>query len=139
MFYHRTGQLKPFYAGCKPAPFMKSASAYYLILLYAVAVCKPFLPLVNDWLAHSFWNSAHLEMAHHTHGSDHVHYELKEAAKQEGKETTGSAISEPVAVHTVVQNSYNFSRDASAVDKIFNHLWPVSHIFLETHTPPPKA
>lgn len=118
---------------------MKSASAYYLILLYAVAVCKPFLPSVNDWLAHTFWNAAHLETVHHTHGSNHVHYELKEAAKQEKGDTASSVISEPVAVHIAVQSSYRFWHDRFVLEKTCRRLWPVSSTFLETHTPPPKA
>lgn len=118
---------------------MKSASAYYLILLYAVAVCKPFLPLVNDFLAHHFWNAAHLEAVHHTHGADHVHYELKEAAKQERGEAAGSAVSEPVPAHTPAQNNYDFSCVLPPVHYSSNTLCPIIGSFLEKHTPPPKA
>lgn len=118
---------------------MKSASAYYLILLYTVAVCKPFLPLVNDFLAHTFWNAAHVEAVHHTHGSNHVHYELKEAAKQEKQDTKANKISEPVAVHFPAQTSYDFSHITSSTPQVFNGQYLVLHSFLETHTPPPKS
>lgn len=118
---------------------MKSAAAYYLILLYAVAVCKPFLPVVSDFLAHTFWNAEHIEAVHHTHGANHVHYELKEAAKQEKESTTSHAVSEPVPVHIPVQNSYDFSLADSATQRPVTSLYAITHSFLEIHTPPPKV
>lgn len=117
---------------------MKSVAAYYLILLYAVAVCKPFLPLVKDTLAHTFWSAAHFEQVHHTHGANHVHHELKQTATQES-ETTRSLVSEPVAIHIPVQTGYYFSCAPFSSPVPPYNSCPVRSLFLETHTPPPKA
>ncbi len=118
---------------------MKSTTAYYLILLYAVAVCKPFLPLVNDFLAHHFWNAAHIETVHHSHGASHVHNELKAAAKEEDKKATGNLVSEPVAVHVAALNNYNFTCVAHAAQQSSAISCAIPHAFLEKHTPPPKV
>ena len=118
---------------------MRHPAAYYLILIYAISVCKPVLPLVNDWLAHALWQSRHIEAVHHTHGENHVHTELTEAAEQEKKDTNSSRSAEPLSVHVLLQSDDPFTSSHSSLPLHFNYSTALHRMFLERHTPPPKA
>jgi hypothetical protein len=118
---------------------MKSVSAYYLLLLYTVAICRPVIPLLNDYLAHAFWNAEHLVTVHQHQGTNHVHYELKEAAEKGNTEPAAGATFETFAVHLLPDN-HNLAGNAS--DTPLQQATRITFIvspFLEKHTPPPKA
>lgn len=85
---------------------MKSTTAYYLIILYTLALFKPILPLLQDELAHSFWQSQHLSTVHSHHGDHHATEEMTEAAHNEnnGKPAASIKSYEPLSVHLVDQN-----------------------------------
>lgn len=120
---------------------MKYPSAYYLLLLYTISICKPLLPLVSDVLAHTFWQTNHISAVHQHQGKNHLHDELGEAAKQDTTDanTTGGKSSESVPVHLLTQYHFDFLRTAPAVQKLFNGSSTIISAFLEKHTPPPKA
>ena len=59
---------------------------YTLIGIYAFALLKPILPVLNDVIAHTFFKMEHLATVHYENGKYHVHVELQKVAdKTENK------------------------------------------------------
>ncbi len=56
---------------------MRKVIVYHLVIIYALAVIRPILPVINDALAHLFFEHHHLETVHHSHGHQHVQSEMK--------------------------------------------------------------
>ncbi len=119
---------------------MKRPSAYYLILLYALAVCKPFLPWVSDLLAHTFWETAHLESVHQHH-KNHLGDELKQAAKEDQGDANAAGVksNEPVAVHLLTEIQVSFPGKPPLVKIPVAPACSLANLVLEKHIPPPKA
>jgi hypothetical protein len=55
---------------------LKSPAAYYLLLIYLFALCKPVMPLLQDAIAHTFFEHQHLVTVHKDGGSTHVMKEV---------------------------------------------------------------
>lgn len=119
---------------------MKITTAYYLLLLYTVAFLKPALPVIKDFLAHSFTLNNHIETIHYQNGKYHVHKEIVEniANDKQDRNTADSKYSEPVSIHIIsdviqhfrfqliTKHNYNYS--------IQTLPYPLKYII----TPPPK-
>ena len=119
---------------------MKTTVAHYLLLIYLTAMCKPVLPLVNDFLSHTFWKTEHITIVHHENGN-HLHYELKKASDQNNKDSNSPALksSESVSVHILLQNNYDFSHSIISEQKHPGGSYSLLNTFFELNTPPPKA
>ena len=120
---------------------MKSNTAYYLLILYTLALCKPLLPLVQDELAHIFWKAEHISTVHHHHGDHHAEEEIAEAAHEEKNNTNPatSKTSQPVSIHLFNQIIYNIPRLHIEKEKYRITVSNVSTISLDKHYPPPKS
>ncbi len=119
---------------------MKSVIAYYLLLIYVVALCKPVLPLVNDFLAHTFWQTDHIIAVHHDHGDEHVHYEVLDAAKEsEDDNKSQIKLADPVSVHVTINKKYDFAYQAITKRSYpqYNNFFPFP--VMDRQTPPPKV
>lgn len=120
---------------------MKQSIAYYLIFFYAAALLKPVLPLVKDFLAHTFTQEHHIVTVHQHAGSTHVHKEIAATAKQHHSDEKAPKIifSEPVSVHlsyTQNENCFPFSTVKESPYSIF--LCIFSKPILDRVVPPPK-
>lgn len=51
--------------------------ATLLLVCYAALLLRPAATVVQDVLAHLFWNSAHMATVHYENDNYHVHLELK--------------------------------------------------------------
>ncbi len=81
---------------------MKSPAAYYLFLLYMFALCKPVMPLVQDVIAHTFFEHQHLESVHKDGGKNHVNKEVGKLAGDESSSNSNSLKSyDDVAPHLI--------------------------------------
>lgn len=120
---------------------MKTTTAYYLLLLYTFALCKPILPLIQDEVAHTFWKAEHLATVHQHHGDQHAEEEIAEAEHEEDtdKHPATTKISEPVSVHVVVQILYAIPQPTIDQQKFAVNICNVSTVPLNKHYPPPKA
>ena len=120
---------------------MKTTAAYYFLLLYTLAMCKPILPLVQDGLAHIFWKAQHLATVHHHHGDHHAAEEVAEVEleKHADKQPATTRTSEPVSVHTVVEIVYSLSQLAINKQQFADKICNVSTVSLDKYYPPPKS
>jgi hypothetical protein len=120
---------------------VKTTAAYFFLLFYTLAICKPILPVVKDNLAHIFWKSKHIATVHLYHGEHHAGEELAEAALEESgeKKPVTSKISEPVSVHTLVDTHYFISRSTIPRERFAVTIYTVSTVSLDKYYPPPKS
>ena len=120
---------------------MKTIAAYFFLLLYTLALCKPILPLVQDELAHIFWKAEHLATVHHHHGDHHAEEEIAEAEHEENadKQPATTKTSEPVSVHIVVEILYSISQPTIHKQQFAVNNYSVSTVSLDKYYPPPKC
>ena len=71
--------------------FLKSPTAYYLLLLYVVLVFKPALPVISNLVAHAFAGVAHVANVHAKYGSNHVQNEVGATTQKENKKNQHQA------------------------------------------------
>lgn len=119
---------------------MKSTTAYYLILLYSIAMCKPIIPVLGDFLAHTLWQEEHLQTVHQEHGKNHVHYELMNAAKNEQKdnEPQSTKLSDNVSVHIPTNYQFDFSCLLIVAQKQDGSCKHIPHPVIDLLIPPPR-
>lgn len=117
---------------------MKSTVAYYLIILYSIAVCKPIIPVVADFLGHALWHQKHITTIHHENGKDHLHYELLEEKKEGDKPSTTIKSSEPVSVHIALEGGPLISNIFPASLKQTNNSYYTPSPIIELVLPPPR-
>ena len=89
---------------------MKIIIAYSLLLFYAVALLKPVLPPLTDWIQHTFTLEHHLATVHHHHGHSHVEKQMAEEADHHESEKKAPAVfAEPVSPHVTQQSVHAFN------------------------------
>jgi hypothetical protein len=120
---------------------VKTTAAYYFLLFYTLAVCKPILPLVQDELAHIFWKAQHLATVHHHHGDHHAQEEVAEAEHEENGDKHPATIktSEPVSVHIVIEIYYGISQLTIHKQQFAQTICNVATVSLDKYYPPPKV
>jgi hypothetical protein len=62
---------------------VKKQVAILLLVCYSLALAKPLVPVVSDFLAHTFWKSEHLATVHYENGKYHVHLDIEKAGKEQ--------------------------------------------------------
>ena len=62
---------------------MRFATAYYFLLLYAMVILKPVIPVAEDALFHCFALAYHVATVHAIEGKDHVEKEMAAAGADE--------------------------------------------------------
>jgi hypothetical protein len=118
---------------------LKIIVAYYFLLLYTLALCKPILPAVQDEFAHIFWKAKHLATVHHHHGDHHAEEEIAEAEhKGNDKQPATTKTSEPVSVHIVVEILYSISQLSIHKRQFALNSCTISAVSLDKYYPPPK-
>jgi hypothetical protein len=119
---------------------VKLTVAYYFLLLYTIAACKPVLPMIKDVVAHAFWNAKHVATVHQHDGGHHVHTEISKAAaeEQEKKDTSTSKASDPVSIHIPANHHYDFRHLSDGRKKYFFSPNTFQNPDLEKDFLPPK-
>ena len=120
---------------------MKNIDAYFFLLLYSLALCKPVLPLVQDELAHIFWKVEHFATVHHHHGDHHAEEEVAEAEHEENahKQPATTKTSDTVSVHIVIETIYGISQPTLHNQQFAVDSCNVSTVSLDKYYPPPKS
>jgi len=113
----------------------------FLLIAYALLMFKPAMPIVNDFIAHTFRKAAHLKVVHRVNGKTHVHYELCKAAKDgEPQKNTGKVKIEHVDEANLTQSSPILFAQISFVVPIYvDVLRPIPDAYSAPDFLPPKA
>ena len=119
---------------------MKTTFAFFLLILYMFAMCKPVLPLLQDEIAHIFWKAQHVATVHHHHGDHHAEEEIAEAAHDEESRNipSTSKISKPVSIHLIKHCIFSIPKLLKEQQKFGSGKFSASSLTLEKHFPPPK-
>ena len=119
---------------------MKFTRAYYLLLLYTLALCKPVLPVIQDILAHTFREAQHISAIHLHQGAHHTESAIAQAAQEQSDSSKASVKnSKPVSIHIFVQTPYSIPHLFTEVQMFAIAICKTSVVTLEKHDPPPKS
>jgi hypothetical protein len=120
---------------------VKTTVAYYLLILYTIALCKPVLPLVKDKLAHIFWEAEHIATVHHHHGDHHAEEEIAIATHEEDSDTAPpvTKISKSVSIHLIVESLCTSPQFFIGKPKFGAGISNASSLYLDKYYPPPKS
>lgn len=102
-------------------------------------MCKPVLPLVQDKIAHIFWEAKHITKVHNHHGDQHTQHEIASASQQESnKNPSNSKISEPVSLHIIVQSSQSIPQLFDDKMEFGTIIYNPTSLYLNKQYPPPR-
>jgi hypothetical protein len=119
---------------------VKTTVAFYLLIFYLLALCKPVLPVMHDAVAHFFWKAHHIATVHHHHGDHHAEEEVAASTHDEknDKSPATSKISEPVSIHIITQRSYGILPLFIKRAAFGNRVYKESFTLLSKFYPPPR-
>ncbi len=122
---------------------MRSPVAYYLLLLYLTVICKPIVPMVQDIVAHTFFEHEHLAMVHHHGGKNHVDIELSNSTKEDiaGNGTAKLKSSDDLPVHFPVKYEAPLAdfHKQLLIHTCYDLLPNLPIAFVAIQVPPPRA
>ena len=99
-------------------------------------MCKPFLPVLQDTVAHFIWEANHMATIHQHGGDQHVEDELHKSNDNLDKNTTLTI--EPVSLHIPMEHDAILHPILPEAEK---YLITVSQFLSATtskHYPPPR-
>ena len=118
---------------------MKFLATAYIVIFYSSAIFKPVLPYVADFLSHLLAHEHHIATVHSHHGHDHAHQEAADAADEdENQDQAKFKYSEPVPVHPVTKNSFNWEVPVPAITYNVPPGYSTNKPLLPVNIPPPK-
>lgn len=119
---------------------MKFALAYYLLLLYAMVILKPLIPVVEDSIEHCFAEAYHIATVHAKYGSNHLEKEIANTNDSNDNSNNKNILNDDASsVHIVLIVERQHEKDFKP--KISYNLQPVlfiKKILLTKICPPPK-
>ncbi len=120
---------------------MKLTIAYYLMLLYITVMFKPVIPIVKDYLSHTFSEAIHIATVHAIYGSHHLENELSNTASDNAnsKHQNNLSAEDQVPVH-VSTNKYLYNFCFTPTKKDYSSLkrYKLKSGFILKNFPPPK-
>lgn len=119
---------------------MRNTIAYYLLILYSLAVFKPVLPILKDEIAHFFLESYHIATVHQHHGDHHTEAEIAHSAHEDENDKTPATTkgSEPVSQHIVVNGSFAIQPSFSQLQLYGTNQYTIACLWLDKKYPPPR-
>ena len=119
---------------------MRSTVAYYLLLVYALMLLKPIVPIVADTFSHTFGESIHLSTVHMVYGADHAEKEVSTENNKSKKSGDHSIKADDFSQFHVVVMEQASPSNAMCFDIEFScHPQPfISSFILAQQGPPPK-
>lgn len=119
---------------------MRKVIVYHLVIIYALAVIRPILPVINDALAHLFFEHHHLETVHHSHGHQHVQSEMKIISLdiQNFNDSDKIKVLDTLDTHFKADENNIFSNFFLVIQTILFHIEFPSTVNLSLIKPPPE-
>ena len=87
----------------KQQEYTNRAIIFMMLMVYSFGLIKPSLPLIKDFVAHTFFEASHKATVHYEHGRYHIHLELSEEA-QKSNSTKSPVISTTDLLATHLKN-----------------------------------
>ena len=119
---------------------LRKVIVYHLVIIYALAVIRPILPVINDALAHLFFEHHHLETVHHSHGHQHVQSEMKIISLdiQNFNDSDKIKVLDTLDTHFKADENNIFSNFFFVIQTILFHIEFPSTVNLSLIKPPPE-
>jgi hypothetical protein len=122
---------------------MKRIFIFSVLSIYVFSQLKPFVVIVEDVLAHTFWKMQHMATVHYENGHYHLHSELSNISVKENKTTQEKAPSSEKSSENSVQDihefNFNFESNNILIPVIFHQTQDVLTGFTRINSPPPKV
>ncbi len=116
---------------------MRFTTAYYMMILYVIVVFKPFVPIIQDYLSHTFAEAIHEATVHAIYGSNHLQKELSKESTNNHPNTLNTE--ETVLVHVITNElSYIFGLEKLPKTFPFDKPHTLANVFVSKVGPPPK-
>jgi hypothetical protein len=121
---------------------LKSATAYYLLLLYLTILFKPLIPIIEDAWSHTFNRAEHLATVHAHQGKNHLHEALANSAVDLGGSKHQKSIQSEsqVTVH-IYTPAYRVTHHLNVIKNAYSSLqvYYFPSAYISVQGPPPKA
>ncbi len=119
---------------------LRKVIVYHLVIIYALAVIRPILPVINDALAHLFFEHHQLETVHHSHGHQHVQSEMKIISLdiQNFNDSDKIKVLDTLDTHFKADENNIFSNFFLVIQTILFHIEFPSTVNLSLIKPPPE-
>ncbi len=121
--------------------YLKSHTAYYLMLLYITIMLKPLIPLIADVWEHDFNEIEHLLLVHGDYGNHHLQKEIADSTSNDDhhKNTDILRSEDKVQLHVLV-DSFNPDFNTSITETNFALLRSciLPSVVISQEGPPPK-
>jgi hypothetical protein len=125
----------------KEKEIMMFKTAKFVLVCYVLLMFKPSMPLLNDWIAHTFYEKQHLLMVHEVKGKFHIHQELAKAGDQAGQQKTHESKVEVQGYFNVLPTIFKavlneFNQGNAYLSYAYHY--PITP-YRNVHYPPPKC
>lgn len=110
-----------------------------MVFIYTFGLIKPTLPILKDFLAHTFFKTSHT-VIHLENGKYHLHYELMEEAQKSGSQPTMLLTNaEPLFSH-LKNDDFLFRFYTKTIREINSiHFNALTDVIIPHLLPPPKV
>lgn len=96
-----------------------------MLSIYIVGLIKPTLPVVKDFIAHTFFEASHMATIHYENGRYHLHLELSEEAKTSNTQQ-GSTFSDNEALFSHLKNDelvfHFYTQTISEINSLYSNV-----------------
>ena len=115
-----------------------------MLFFYAAMQLKPLTALVQDVLAHTFWEMRHIATTHQQHGHHHLHHEIQETAEHSAsssadKVPSSQKLNEEIAAHLFQEFTMQFQNSFTYIFHSSSSTNELSTVFMAISSPPPKT
>ena len=119
---------------------MRSAIAYYMMILYATVMFKPLIPIVKDKLSHTFAEAIHIATVHAIYGADHLQKDVDQTSSDTANGKHQNSNNEDQAqVHVSTSESkFHFWNSLIRKNYVTGSQTETIPGFICKHFPPPK-
>ncbi len=122
---------------------MKKVFIYITLFLYVTVQLKPFIVIVQDMVAHTFYKVQHMATVHYENGQYHLHTELNTIAKEDEKKSRQNAPSsvksdETISAHVKEEFNFKIQYKQSTSLIAFSQKQDVISPFIKKSIPPPR-
>ena len=120
---------------------LKSATVYYLLLLYLTVLFRPLIPIMEDAWSHTFNMAEHLSTVHAHQSKNYLHAALANcAADLEGGKHQKSIQSESQITLHIYTPFFSITYYLNLIKKPIHHFsYILFHLPIFLCKPPPKA